>query len=1277
MVKKAPLDKKEKTVKKTAAGGKSAGKTSVSKKTAAKKIVAKKATPKKKATSNSRAMNAEIMEASALKLKEDQLIWVGIGASAGGLEALRSFVSNLPKKSRNGITYIVAQHLSPKHPSMLVQLLTRETDIKVEELKDGQKPQADVIYITPPDSDVFVANGTLHLRAPESEFSPKPSVDYFFSTLAEDLKDRAIGIILSGTGSDGSHGVRAIRAVGGITIAQEVKTAKFDGMPGSAIDTGCVDIILPPEKMGEQVASIIASPRSLELLQEETQRTDIQELLYLLKERCGVDFNNYKTGTLYRRIDRRMAACSVAGLDGYLSYVRENKQELDELYSDILISVTNFFRDGDAFDALKTTIQEIIKNKEKGDPIRVWVPGCATGEEAYSLVILFAEALGGLRKLSEYNFQLFASDIGSNILSQARKGIYPRITLENVDPHIKDSYFRSRDNSYEIIKGIRDYVVFSKHNVFEDPPFLRLDLISCRNLLIYFNAKLQSTVMSLFHYALQQNGFLFLGKSESLGHSTNLFQAIDNKSKIFKRNLITNADKDTLFNSTYTPVRRIETPPAPSNNKTLHDLPDAMIQALSPDSILIDENMDVIRIYGDVQPYTQLSAGSFSMNLMSLAKKEFRQELRALVYKVLRESAIEMLLPKKMNIGGTVQNINIYIRPLQVKNSAETFILVSFEKARKIANTSSQHAQSDTSDPIIAELEQELVSTREHLQTVVEELETSNEELQSTNEELQSSNEELQSSNEELETANEELQSTNEELLTVNEELQIKTHELTVANEDLLNVKDSFDFPLIVVNKDLKIKLFNASSKDIFIIAAEDAKEVITNISTHIDIPDLRRNILGVIRDGRPFSRQIDTSSVCYLERITPYKMEDGKIEGAVLTYIDNTEARRFEKQLKISEERYQLAVDGSSVGLWDWHIEKDIFYGSPKFLSMLETSEKNFEPHFNFLKSRIHDDDKDDVLTILNAHIEKGFDFNIECRLRVGKNTRANSAKQRMGYIWAHIRGQAIWDKNNKAIRMSGSLNDVTDRRLMIEQLRDSNEALSRFAYVCSHDLKEPARLANNFAGLLDDTYAPQLDEEGREYLMHIKDSTERMQSMIKDMLIYSQVENKNTSLAKVDCAEEIDKVLKNLALTIKETDAQVTYIDLPTIHADRTQVFQLFQNLIGNGIKFCEGKQPKVHIDATESKEEWTFSIKDNGIGMRKEHTQRIFNVFQRLNKSEDFGGTGIGLSICQKIVHRHGGRIWVESSLGKGSTFYFSLPKNFVRRHANDLNLSPNEQ
>ncbi|MEM6602741.1 MAG: chemotaxis protein CheB, partial [Pseudomonadota bacterium] len=1085
----------------------------------------------------------------------NEIHWVGVGASAGGLEAIRELIKHFPENANN-ITCIIAQHLSPKYQSMMVQILERETTIPVVEVKDGTVPKARTIYITPPNCDIIVKDKILRLRELTEEHRPKPSVDLFFSTMAEELGERAIGVIISGTGSDGSHGVKAIRAAGGMSIAQTIDTAKYDGMPNNSINTGCIDLILPPQDIIPKIISYIDAPNHLKTIKvEDEKRTVMQELMHLLKVRSGVDFKDYKEGTISRRLNRRMTACGVSDLEEYLGYVRENHSELDCFFRDIMITVTRYFRDKESFDTLNDNIQNIIYQKQETDPIRIWVPGCATGEEAYSIVILFAEAVGGINRLKQnYDFQLFATDIDVETLAIARKGVSSLSALDEIPENLKNKYFNMKEDRFEVIKPVRDMVVFSKHNVFDDPPFLRLDLISCRNLLIYFNNKLQNTVMGLFHYALNPSGLIFLGKSEALGESSKLFTSVNNKAKIFRRKLISTNEKESISRVLGTLRPRVEATSLSKKTLPNHDLPDAVIRALAPDSLLIDENMDVLRIYGDVQPYTQLSPGAVCTNLLSLARKEFRQELRALVYKVLREQRETANLIKKIKISGKLERVDISVRPLFLKRSPDSILLISFEIIQNKKGASTNETEDVSSNPLISELEQELRATREHLQTVVEELETSNDELQSTNEEMQSTNEELQSANEELETTNEELQSTNEELMTVNDELQVKSAELMVTNEDLEIIKESIDIPLLVVDKNLVITRYNEAAQMIFILGSHAAGNSLTSIGTKIDLSNLRQNVMRVIETSETFTQQIEDGDKSFIERIMPCRDGLGVIKGAILTYIDNTHEQHILHELKDTQERHDLAIRGANAGIWDWNIVTGEMHWSPLFLKMLGIYDEHFSPSLEILKKAIHEDDLSDFEAILEAHLHRGFEFNVEFR----------AIKDNGTIIWLNMRGEAIWNHNKKPIRMTGSVYDVTERVKSIENLQRNNQALERFAHICSHDLKEPARLIENFADLFHSNYGSVLDDMAREYLTQIQDSARRMQAMIGSILKYSKVESKTLDLSTFPLQEEVDKVLADLQLSIREKNVEIQLGSLPIIYADRIQIYQVLQNII-----------------------------------------------------------------------------------------------------------------
>ncbi len=822
---------------------------------------------------------------------------VGIGASAGGLEAFQSLLPNLPIDA--GFAYVIAQHLDPTHPTMLTSLLKRYTEMDVQEVSHGQKPKINTISVTPPGRNVVMHDGRLSLVEPTSATGPKPSIDLFFTSLAEDRHDKAVGIILSGTGSDGAHGIRSIKAEGGITIVQEADTARYGGMPEAAMGTGHVDLVLSPAKMGEELISLLEYPQLLKAVSPADKKPDdVNKILQMVKDRQGADFSDYKKNTINRRIGRRMAVHKFTDIEDYIRYLEKAPEELALLVKDILISVTSFFRDSEAFKALGEVLPKLIKRKEDGDAIRIWVPGCSTGEEAYSIAILLARNLG--ERIKRFEIQIFGTDLDEEAILKARKGIYPEATVVDVEPKILDRFFLRKDNMVQVVEPIREMIVFAKHNLIDDPPFAHLDLISCRNMLIYFNQNLQNRVVTTFHYVLNPGGYLFLGKSESIAQFSDLFAPVSKKWRIFEA-------KPAMKNSaavikTRSPVlgvgyRKTPSKPVLSAKETINE---AILKFFSPASVLIDEQMQGLYFRGDTGNYFQPPEGEGSLDILQMAKKEIRLDLRTLVHRSRRDNKSAVSRPLKLNVHGSEKYVVIHVNPVKMADAQKGLLLVSFEELETYQTRERELPPASEEDPRVYELEEELNETRERLQTTIEELETTNEELMSLNEELQSSNEELQSSNEELETTSEELQSTNEELNTVNEELQTKSAELSMVNNDLENIISQIGLPLVILDRNLKVKRYNEAATAIFSISAGDLGQVITTVGTQLDLPDLRRKIQTVIQSGQAIDEDVENSEHYYYMRIHPVLDTKGEVIGAMLIFVDKTALLRKENQLEV-----------------------------------------------------------------------------------------------------------------------------------------------------------------------------------------------------------------------------------------------------------------------------------------------------------------------------------------------------------------------------------------
>ena len=723
-----------------------------------------------------------------MKNNKDEVVIVGIGASAGGLEALQSFVKNLP--SNSNISYIIAQHLSPTYKSMMVELLQKEAKVKIKEAKDGILAAANTAYICPPNKNITITDNVIHLSEPNvTTYAPKPSVDLLFESLANCKKNKAIGIILSGTGSDGSRGIRAIKAEGGFTLAQEPESAKYDGMPISAINTGNIDLILAPENIGSELIDIIQYPIKMSESNDSHDRknyTDVyKNILSKLTEITKVDFTQYKSSTIIRRIERRMTTLKITSVIDYNNYLLKNSDEVKELFKDILIGVTSFFRDGESFDKLKELLSEYIKNKDE-KVIRIWTPGCSTGEEPYTIAMILSEILGS--KAGEYKIQIFASDLDVVAIDTARKGLYPESAILDIPKKYKTKYFTVKSEQFEIIKPIKEMVIFSKHDITRDPPFLRLDLVSCRNLLIYFTSDLQKKIFPLFHYALKANGLLFLGKSESVGQFQNYFKTLEKKWKIYEA-IYLGRKETPAMHINYIPPKYKE-PEIKLNAIKPPSMSEILVSKIQefilPSSVIVNEMMDIVYIKGN-NKYLIRPEGDPTDNIFKNVNHKLSVELRTLFaeFKDDSEKIIKSKYQKVVLENESTKFVRIAIIPVLKDMNIPPIYILFFQEEELEHIQPIELGTVGTDSEKVRQVELELVKTREQLQTVIEELETSNEEMQSMNEELQSSNEELQSSNEELETTNEELQSTNEELQTAYAELRSSYNEKEEQQNEL------------------------------------------------------------------------------------------------------------------------------------------------------------------------------------------------------------------------------------------------------------------------------------------------------------------------------------------------------------------------------------------------------------------------------------------------------------------------------------------------------------
>ncbi|MCF7786842.1 MAG: PAS domain-containing protein [Prosthecobacter sp.] len=826
---------------------------------------------------------------------------VGIGASAGGLEAVTSLLRSLPAET--GMGFVLVQHLDPAHESALTTLLSRASQLTVLEAKDGMPVQPDHLYVIPPNKKIGIGQRTLRLLPRGNGGDLHTPVDYFFRTLAADQGGQAIGIILSGTGSDGTLGLEEIKAAGGITFVQDEVSAKYAGMPSSAGASGCADYILPPDAMAAELLRVGHHPH---LIHEQragkddvlpVDGDDFKQICALLRTHSGVDFTHYKPATLRRRISRRMVLQKLDTLKEYAACLRGSPAEVEALFQDILICVTGFFRDPKMFDLLKKKIfPKILKNRQDDAPIRLWVAGCSTGEEAYSLVIALVEFLEkvGVR----CPVQLFGTDINESVVSRARTGLYPERIKDEVSAERLRKFFTKVDGGYRINKAIRDQCMFARQNLVEDPPFSHMDLITCRNVLIYFDAALQKKVFPVFHYALKPHGCLVLGTAESIGGFADLFAIADTKFRIYEKKFTHSRSSRVLARFSAVQSKAGSLPQGLSRTLVEPVVGDIRKQAdavvlsqFAPAGVVVNSSMEILQFRGRTGPFLENTPGEASLSLLKMARQGLAVELRTLIAKATKQKRHAEKSDIQVRYEGRMLTVNVKVIPLLMPNFSEIFFLVLFEETSAVSVPASRKSQTLRPSATQRELEQlrdELDATKLSLQNIIEEQDASNEELRAANEEILSSNEELQSTNEEMETATEELQSTNEELVTLNDELQIRNVELQELSDDMGNLFSSVDIPILMLSNDLCIRRYTPRAVKVLNLIAADIGRPISDFKIKLNLPNLQDLILEVLETLHIKEQEVqDLDERWYSLRIRPYKTVDNRINGVVLTLQD------------------------------------------------------------------------------------------------------------------------------------------------------------------------------------------------------------------------------------------------------------------------------------------------------------------------------------------------------------------------------------------------------
>jgi two-component system, chemotaxis family, CheB/CheR fusion protein len=982
---------------------------------------------------NSKYSTDSRKQAEIQKISQLDFPVVGIGASAGGLEALQEFFKNMPPDP--GVAFVIVQHLSPDYKSLMDELLARYTKMVIHRVEDGMVVEENHIYLIPPRMNMTIFHGKLLLNEQAPGRSLNLPIDIFFRSLAKDQEKNAIGIILSGTGSDGTLGIRAIKEFGGIAMVQDDQSAKFDGMPRSSISTGMVDLIQPPAKLADELVNYAKHPLIRKTAQIENQinkdENQLSKVISILRDHKGVDFSNYKETTIIRRLEKRISINRFDEIDDYVRFLADNQKEITFLFNELLIGVTRFFRDEEYFNKLSDEVLgELFRQTGENETLRVWVAACSTGEEAYSIAMLLIEFMQ--KNSIKKDIKIFATDIDSNSLEYAGSGLYPDSIASDISPERISRFFTHKGERYQVNDAVRGMVIFARHNILHDPPFSKIDLISCRNLLIYLNNQVQQKIIGMFYLSLVNNGYLFLGSSESLGNMADGFSVIDNKSRLYRHQ--PGFRPYVINNLGIAPVQKSRSELHSNDTFHIRNRPKAfslegvfneLLGEYAPPSVIVDENLDMVHTIHQVNKFVSLPIGHVSLNLVKLLPKE----LGILVSSLLRraeKSKQEVILEKIEVPDITDQLLTISGKKITDKKTGEIFFIVSFiEKERKSKLTpikSFKKVDINTQfQERIEELERELQYKSENLQAAVEELETSNEELQSSNEELIASNEELQSTNEEL-------QSVNEELYTVNSEHLKKIEELTEANSDMDNLLKNTNIGTLFLDRELMIRKVNKVASELTNVMNSDTGRPITHFSFDHLYKNLVEDIHTVIETLKPVSIEVQNKQRSwFLMRIIPYRTAENAVDGIIITFVDTTSLRKSEHSVLELSTRLRMAMEVGGISWWEWNCQTNMVTSGDERSTMLGYEQGEIGYEYNDWKKLIHPDDIVATTKAMDDHLSgKTEMYESDYRI-LAKNGE---------FLWYKDKGGIVKrDSKKKPLILSGVVMNITSERLLLKE--------------------------------------------------------------------------------------------------------------------------------------------------------------------------------------------------------------------------------------------------